>query len=292
MRNNKVPLIISGVGGSGTRVVAEVVQNIGYYIGDDLNVANDNLLFTLLFKRPKWMINVHTKQLNVNEGMSILEKSLNKDRNIKFREYIFLLRSVISILLFGHTHNRARSFSRWPISRVKKLFQEKGYEKNKHLGWGFKEPNSHLLLPEFAEYFGNIKYLHVVRNGLDMCLSDNQQQLYTWGKLFGIRNIENEQKQSFNYWKRANRRAVDISRKNTKIDFKIVSFEKIVDSPIECAMEIAEFLEAEYDKQELERWTEFIRVPDSLGRHEDQSLCWLTEEDKSCLKEFGYDAPA
>lgn len=45
------PVAIGGVGGSGTRLIAEMLAKLGFYIGDDLNKANDNLWFTLLFKR-------------------------------------------------------------------------------------------------------------------------------------------------------------------------------------------------------------------------------------------------
>ena len=45
------PVAIGGVGGSGTRLIAEIVNRLGYYIGGDLNSAADNLWFTLLFKR-------------------------------------------------------------------------------------------------------------------------------------------------------------------------------------------------------------------------------------------------
>ncbi len=35
------------------------------------------------------------------------------------------------------------------------------------------------------KYFTNFKYIHVIRNGLDMACSKNQQ-VYNWGNLFGI----------------------------------------------------------------------------------------------------------
>lgn len=46
------PVAIGGVGGSGTRVFAEILRGFGFYIGDCLNGALDNLWFTLLCKRP------------------------------------------------------------------------------------------------------------------------------------------------------------------------------------------------------------------------------------------------
>lgn len=48
---NLAPIAVGGVGGSGTRVVAQILSTAGIYMGDDLNIAHDNLWFTLLFKR-------------------------------------------------------------------------------------------------------------------------------------------------------------------------------------------------------------------------------------------------
>ncbi len=43
------PVIIGGIGGSGTRVVAEILTLFGYFMGHDLNSAGDILTYTLLF---------------------------------------------------------------------------------------------------------------------------------------------------------------------------------------------------------------------------------------------------
>ena len=37
------PVVIGGVGGSGTRVAAEMVESLGFFMGDDLNHAHDNM---------------------------------------------------------------------------------------------------------------------------------------------------------------------------------------------------------------------------------------------------------
>ena len=44
-------MVIGGIGGSGTRVVAQVVRDAGIAIGADLNASLDNLVFSFLFKR-------------------------------------------------------------------------------------------------------------------------------------------------------------------------------------------------------------------------------------------------
>jgi hypothetical protein len=39
----KSPVVIGGVGGSGTRVVAELVHQMGFFMGNNLNASNDNM---------------------------------------------------------------------------------------------------------------------------------------------------------------------------------------------------------------------------------------------------------
>ncbi len=51
LKNTPPPVVIGGVGGSGTRLIAQILKDLGYFMGNDLNEANDNLLFPLLFKR-------------------------------------------------------------------------------------------------------------------------------------------------------------------------------------------------------------------------------------------------
>ncbi|MCK4821383.1 hypothetical protein KA005_36800 [bacterium] len=46
------PTVIGALGGSGTRLVSEILIHSSVYFGQDLNIANDNLLFTYLFKHP------------------------------------------------------------------------------------------------------------------------------------------------------------------------------------------------------------------------------------------------
>src|SRR6185503_7042610 len=48
------PIVIGGVGGSGTRVVADVLMRLGVHLGCALNHAWDNMLFVQLFKRLRW----------------------------------------------------------------------------------------------------------------------------------------------------------------------------------------------------------------------------------------------
>jgi len=59
------PIIIGGFGGSGTRVIAEILKSCDYNIGIDINKANDDLSFTFFFKTPKIFTNI--KKINKNK---------------------------------------------------------------------------------------------------------------------------------------------------------------------------------------------------------------------------------
>ncbi len=46
----ETPVAIGGVGGCGTRLIAEMLMRVGFFLGSDLNESLDNLWFTLAFK--------------------------------------------------------------------------------------------------------------------------------------------------------------------------------------------------------------------------------------------------
>ena len=55
------------------------------------------------------------------------------------------------------------------------------------IGWGWKLPETYLFLPYVKAVFPKVKYIHVIRHGLDMAYSRNQHQFWAWGAYFGIR---------------------------------------------------------------------------------------------------------
>ena len=66
------PTVISGVGGSGTRVIAQILVELGFFIGHDLDRAMDNLSFSLLFMRPFWFIHEAAKDAKqIRHGLDI-----------------------------------------------------------------------------------------------------------------------------------------------------------------------------------------------------------------------------
>src|SRR5690606_37110457 len=147
-------------GGSGTRVVAEVLIRSGVFMGDDLNESNDNLLFTRLFKDPQWYREASSAERE--NRLALFESYMQNGK---------LTPGQLKVLYASAENNPtlATSFGYYlkmsgAIWRKKKMRDV----------WGWKEPNTHIYLPEILNFFPNIRYIHVIRHGLDMAFSGNK----------------------------------------------------------------------------------------------------------------------
>ena len=106
------PVAVGGVGGSGTRVVAEVMRAFGFYLGSELNAASDNLWFTLLFRRPGWY-KTHRVDLGkeVGKALSIFDRAMRGSGEFNDDDYRFVsVRSkklpLYTITIYGHCSGR------------------------------------------------------------------------------------------------------------------------------------------------------------------------------------------
>ncbi|MEJ2111537.1 MAG: sulfotransferase [Acidobacteriota bacterium] len=163
---------IGALGGSGTRAIAEVFIQAGVFMGDDLNESNDNLVFSRLFKNPEWYRTASpeekNKRLRVFHSF-MQEGALTRD------EFMALSRAASDNAIVPSSY----SF----YFRILKTLVRKRQHRTV---WGWKEPNTQIYLKEILHFSPRIKYIHVLRHGLDMALSRNRQQLRNWGWKYGI----------------------------------------------------------------------------------------------------------
>lgn len=286
------PVIIGGVGGSGTRVVAEMTSLFGYYMGNDLNSAMDNLTYTLVFKRPDWFRKYYPNHRDLHTGLKIFEKVMVGGRKLSFMERRFLRRAAREMSVNGHNREKQGS-GEWPYKRMDFIRQAQGADPEKHIGWGWKEPNSHLALEAFAAYFPDFRYIHTVRHGLDMAYSDNQQQLYNWGSLFQVDlpSVPGElPAASFRFWARANRKAVEAGKRLGNDKFLLVNFDRLCSNPIEGTLAIARFLGISPSAKQLEKAANLPVMPASVGRYKNHPPFDCEPEDLLLLEELGFSA--
>ena len=284
------PVIIGGVGGSGTRVVAEIINLLGFYIGDDLNPAKDNLWFLLLFKRPRWFRRARHDKHEIFTGLRLLSKAMLHKIRPAWPEVKFLIRAVLDISIFGHNY-KGDGRGLWPFVRAWNMVA--GHPKmilNPNR-WGWKEPNSHIYLDYLADFFSNMKYIHTIRHGLDMAFSDNQQQLYNWGPIFGLelpQTKSDEPAASLKFWIKSNRRVIERGQKLGDQNFLVVNFDRLCLSPESEIQKIVSFLNIEPNPEKLEALIRIPQKPKSLGRYRAHNISQFDPADLNELERLGF----
>lgn len=248
-------IAIGGLGGSGTRAVAKVFTQAGVYMGDDLNGVNDNLLFTRLFKNPKWYRSASEKE--VRKRFDIFERYMSQGA-ITLSDFVEIYRSATSNEIF-------RSKIECYIELSGKIFKKRKRIEE----WGWKEPNTQIYINELMEHFKDLKYIHVVRHGLDMAYSKNKQQLKNWGWKFNIHlsGGENERElaiDQLNYWIRSNQFVKDTCSKHPERCL-IVYHEEFCNDPLTQIDRMLDFTGIITD---IETRENLYRIPKNTGSNE------------------------
>ncbi len=283
------PIVIGGVGGSGTRVVADILKVFNIYIGDDLNRSLDNLTHTLLFKRPKWYYRNRLNNNKIELGIGILEKSMTNKESYSLIEFAYLISATISMTKYGHNIQKDGS-GIWAFQRLRHIL----FSRNdivSYTGWGWKEPNSHLILKNLNDKFPNLKYIHTIRHGLDMAYSPNQQQLFNWGKLFGV-EIPKKEKDipaaSFRYWVEVNRKVIAQRKKLGERKILILNFDDLCVNPKTEIQKLIDFLGIKVSDTQLQKAVEILIIPESKGRFKKHDIAKFEKKELDFLYSMGY----
>ncbi|HET7577748.1 MAG TPA: sulfotransferase [Bacillales bacterium] len=238
-------MVIGGVGGSGTRVVAEIIKAMGYYTGS-LNKANDNVQFAKKFSKPGWFRRHHKNNQQI-------------------------------------IYRRMEKFE-------KEMLALKENQPSHYIGWGWKNPITHIYLEYLTNYFKRIKYIHVIRNGLEMAYSTNQNQLKKWGRLYQIKSSsEPDPKASLQYWYAANERAIRLGKKRLGRHFLLINYNHLCSNPKDDIKKIITFLELEPAKMKLEPLIQLVQPPKTLKRYENQDLSRFTKDDFALVRKLGFE---
>jgi len=283
------PVVIGGVGGSGTRVVVEILTALGYYLGNDLNGPGDYLGYTLLFKRRNWFIRNFEKKC-FEPAFRIIQESFLHESPLSVRELWFLTNATFSMALHGHNHLReGRGW--WAVNRAQRLLSQNTVFSSAYRGWGWKEPNTHLVITEMNNYFKNFKYIHVIRHGLDMAFSENQQQLFNWGPLFGVgipAFKDHIPLASFQYWVKANKAALETGKSLGTRKFHLLNFDKLCTDTKHEVEKLGIFLGVDFERTFYQKVCELPKTPASSGRYKQNDISNFPDDDLAFLEELGF----
>lgn len=276
---NKKIISIGALGGSGTRAIAQVLIQAGIFMGDDLNVSNDNLLFTRLLKNPVWYKKASLDEKN--ERLLSFKKFMESGK-ISFKDLIVFYKS-------GYTNPTHASGLDYYINTFKSLFDK---EISRDI-WGWKEPNTQIYVSEILNLFPNLKYIHVLRNGLDMAFSDNKQQLNNWGWKYQIHLNGNETEnelavKQLDYWIESTKDVIAKS-KGFESRFLMIKHSEFCQSPQKEIDRILQFCEITVSPVKLKELYNIPRTPDSTDRYKNYNLNIFSPEQLQFVEAMGLE---
>ena len=230
--NSPFPVIVGGIGGSGTRLVAGLLQIFGYYIGDDLNDSLDNHWFTLLFKRRSILLE---SDAHFHRLFSLFVSRMSGETRLTESE-----RQCISDLA---SEERLLHDRDWLTERVRS-FLSNLTSKRPAQPWGCKEPNAHVVIERILPLHPDLRYIHLIRHPLDVAASRNQNQLQLWGPVYLDRDLPRGQAAAMSYWCAVHRRMARVMRQWPGWTM-MADFAALTTRPAEECGRLGTFLEAE-----------------------------------------------
>lgn len=282
------PVAIGGVGGSGTRVVAALVRGLGVYLGRDLNESLDNLHFTLLLKRPRWLVRcLAGPGHEVETALAVFGRLMVAGgRALTPAQRAFLAQATEDMRTHGPDLGSTGG-GPWAGEREAQALAAPAWDPARDPLWGWKEPNTHLVLPHAEATFPGLRYVHVMRGGLDMAFSANQRQLHNFGAHLGIAPGADGSLgpiESLEFWIRANRAALDFGRRVMGDRFLRLRFEDLCDRPASQIARLADFLGVAVTPDRSAALAGAVRVPDSRARHRDHHLDGFSQQQRAAVR--------
>jgi len=234
-------------------VIARIARHAGYNLGSNLNSSEDALEFYPFHE--EWINRFVSAERRGKSLPAWQSERMNED----FRA-----------VLARHLPEAERSGTRW----------------------GWKAPRSIYLLPFLHAQFAGLKFIHVLRDGRDMALSQNQNQLHKHGRSvlsWHERLFHSLPELAALLWEKVNLWTAEYGESTLRGSYLRVRFEDLCAKPMETTAQIVNFLEAPINPEPIAR-TE-ISPPKSLGRWRTCSprvVAKLEAMAATSLRKFGY----
>lgn len=286
------PVVIGGVGGSGTRLVASIVERLGVFIGRDLNASFDNLWFTLLFRRPRWYRDVSRidDSHEIARLLAWFEDAMRGELRHS-RELVAALDAAVEELI-------AQGLDRDFVEERRRRFLAWGrWSMPDAASWGWKEPNAHIYLEPLARHFTqHLRYIHVIRHGVEVARRTNRLQVVNWGWLFGIRPAPGPlaaerdpatYHQAIDYWIAANSRVMSIGPELLGDRFHLVVLDALRDDPVPVLEDLCQFLGC-LESRDLIEELSTLPAPARDARPTDVEIGALTTAQRHGLAALGF----
>ena len=255
-----------------------MLLDLGVDLGADRNRAHDDLLFTLLFRQPRWL--AATAPGGVDRRLDLYER-LRTGGPTGVGDLASLLGAVpgfyprlgrwAGVARAAWSHRRAGPTGSW--------------------GWGWKEPNTHVVLEHLVARWPQLRYVHVVRHGLDMAWSRNTQQLERWGSTFGIEPPRDEHdvpRAQLDWWIMSTDRAVRLGEALGE-RYLLLNYDALCAEPKAGVVRLAALLGVEVTGDQVAGLAAVVDPPSSVGRWRERGTDRFRPEQLESVAALGFE---
>ncbi|MCF7983292.1 MAG: sulfotransferase [Thiohalocapsa sp.] len=254
-----VPIVVGGTGGSGTRVLRKVLCELGVFMGSRVNGPGDAIDFSDVLNRHLGPLLAYTRTLDYR-----LDDLPDELRGAILRD-------------LGDTLSRYRAEV------------PKGCER-----WGWDNPRIIYLLPFVAHLLPQVGFVHLVRDGRDVALSENRNQIRLhFGAISGHQpqNDEGRHADSVTMWSTVSTTAATAGFTLLGTRYLALRFEDLCEQPREILEQLCGTLELRPSDSAVDAACRALDVPESIGRWRRQPLHRMLEiqnRSDDALSLFGY----
>jgi len=226
------PIIVLGMHRSGTTLLAEILADLGVFIGNDTNVHNESKIIFKLNESILRISHAHWDNPQLVENLIADETSFGETvgfigKKVGSYEFIYRYWGFHNVLLIKF--------------RAKKRL------------WGWKEPRTTVTFPVWNKNFPDAKYIYIHRNGIDVAQSLLKREISRIGEIhspiYSLRCLDLQR--AFDLWEEYG--AFFHTYRDLIPDDRLmmIAFEELVSSPAEQVTRICEFLHVDICQKTL-----------------------------------------
>jgi hypothetical protein len=247
-----VTLIVGGSDGSGTRAFAQYLQFLDVpMVVDDLGTYDAHA--EMLYDGQGWPALV-ARVLNATRSATYTVDQLSQSLRTEAKKELSIMLDAFRSKLDDQIQKRRSRLGDIPMASS--------------VSMGFKAPISQLLLPLFRDQLPAAKFLHIVRDGRDVALSDNQSPVKKFYSTFyedaHARDLQMEENnfgfesrmqiKALELWNDWNSQVYDYGKEHadgTTFDVLVMRSEDLLEDTYNSLLKLADFVGSPKTPQEL-----------------------------------------
>jgi hypothetical protein len=242
--NNMQPLIVLGMHRSGTGLTVRLLNDLGVFMGGWLSRDAEAVFFQRINRR------IYSKTKSNWANVEGLLRSMDSQEFIDLQAASIRQRLQSQRFILAGDPAIAQFFGRYRWESIK----EGGL-----LSWGWKDPRTTLVFPIWLKVFPQARWLHVLRNGIDVAISTHRRSVKQKGKLrnrifpIDYESITLDFNYCFHLWETYINFVVAHKNLIPPDRYLEIRYEDLLASPQHNLELISEFIGQQIETSELER---------------------------------------